>query len=188
MVNEGNRFKGHWSFFLIRSTPAFVSLTQKCLMREILQQLFFKTKFFIPSIDTFSFPSLRWAWIVSWHHVHVEYTQQNHDLPKRYFFHLKPFFFIFGRPCQGFWLAYSSHSVSKMKCDGKPSNGGRGLKKMREVWFILLIFCSATTIVLFSIWLCFITWMPGYDRVNVYTMVHYLGDWENIFVASLIHF
>ena len=172
------------AFFLIRSTPAYmyVSLAQKCPIREILQlTIILKNQIlFIPPIETFSLSSLRWAWIVSGHHVHVENTQQNHDLPKRYFFHLNiPFFFWkFTQPCQGFWLAYSSHSVSKMKCDGKPSNGGRGLKEMREVWFIL-IFCSATTIVLFSIWLCFINWMPGYDRVNVYTMVHFLGDWEN---------
>ena len=98
--------------------------------------------FFIPPIETFSLPSLRWAWIVSWHHVHVEHTQQNHDLQKRYFLHLNiPFFFLwkFARPCQGFWLAYSKYLVSKMKCDGKPSNDGRGLKKMREVWFIYFV-------------------------------------------------
>lgn len=77
-----------------------------------------KPNFFIPPIETFSLPSLRWAWIVSWHHVHVEHTQQNHDLQKRSFLHLNiPFFFLwkFARPCQGFWLAYSKYSVSKMK-------------------------------------------------------------------------
>lgn len=51
--------------------------------------------FFIPPIETFSLSSLRWAWIVCGHHVHVEYTQQNHDLPKRSFFHLNiPFLFF----------------------------------------------------------------------------------------------